>query len=52
PYASRAVGGAAGANKIPVIIPCHRCIGADGSLTGFTGGLEIKRYLLALEGCL
>ncbi|MBF0204869.1 MAG: MGMT family protein, partial [Desulfamplus sp.] len=46
----RAVGGAVGKNPIPVIIPCHRVIGADGSLTGFSGGLDIKRYLLNLEG--
>jgi methylated-DNA-[protein]-cysteine S-methyltransferase len=47
--ASRAVGLANGANPLPVIIPCHRVIGADGSLTGFGGGLAIKRSLLALE---
>ena len=47
--ASRAVGAANGRNPIPIIIPCHRVIGADGSLTGFGGGLEIKRRLLALE---
>lgn len=50
PGAARAVGRAAGANPIPIIIPCHRCLGADGSLIGFAGGLEIKRRLLALEG--
>jgi methylated-DNA-[protein]-cysteine S-methyltransferase len=49
PGASRAVGLANGANPIPVIVPCHRIIGADGSLTGFGGGLERKRYLLDLE---
>lgn len=49
PTASRAVGAANGANPIPVIIPCHRAIGADGSLTGFGGGLAVKRKLLALE---
>jgi methylated-DNA-[protein]-cysteine S-methyltransferase len=49
PAASRAVGAANGANPIPIIIPCHRVIGADGSLTGFGGGLAIKRRLLALE---
>jgi methylated-DNA-[protein]-cysteine S-methyltransferase len=48
--ASRAVGAANGRNPIPIIIPCHRVIGADGSLTGFGGGLEIKRLLLELEG--
>jgi methylated-DNA-[protein]-cysteine S-methyltransferase len=47
--ASRAVGGANGSNPIPIVIPCHRVVGADGSLTGFGGGLEIKRQLLALE---
>lgn len=47
--AVRAVGAANGANPIPVIIPCHRVIGADGSLTGFGGGLDKKRYLLDLE---
>ena len=49
PQASRAVGLANGANPLPIIVPCHRVIGADGSLTGFGGGLEIKRRLLALE---
>ena len=49
PAASRAVGAANGRNPIPIIIPCHRVIGADGSLTGFGGGLAIKRKLLALE---
>jgi methylated-DNA-[protein]-cysteine S-methyltransferase len=48
--AMRAVGLANGANPIPVIVPCHRVIGADGSLTGFGGGLERKRWLLAHEG--
>ena len=47
--ASRAVGLANGANPLPIVVPCHRVIGADGSLTGFGGGLEIKRKLLALE---
>ncbi len=47
--AVRAVGAANGANPIPLIIPCHRVIGADGSLTGFGGGLDTKRYLLDLE---
>ncbi len=46
----RAVGAANGANPLPIIVPCHRVIGADGSLTGFGGGLGIKRALLALEG--
>ena len=47
--ASRAVGLANGSNPIPIVIPCHRVIGADGSLTGFGGGLTIKRQLLDLE---
>jgi methylated-DNA-[protein]-cysteine S-methyltransferase len=47
--ASRAVGLANGANPLPIVVPCHRVIGANGSLTGFGGGLEIKRKLLALE---
>lgn len=49
PEASRAVGTANGANPIPVIVPCHRVIGADGTLTGFAGGLPRKRFLLDLE---
>jgi O-6-methylguanine DNA methyltransferase len=47
--ASRAVGAANGANVIPIVIPCHRVIGADGSLTGFGSGLDRKRWLLAHE---
>jgi methylated-DNA-[protein]-cysteine S-methyltransferase len=50
PAAVRAVGAANGANPIPVIIPCHRVIGANGSLTGYGGGIERKQWLLALEG--
>ena len=49
PKACRAVGGANNKNPLPVIIPCHRVIGADGGLTGYSGGLEIKRFLLNLE---
>ncbi|OLT28994.1 cysteine methyltransferase [Nocardiopsis sp. CNR-923] len=49
PTASRAVGMANGRNPISIIVPCHRVIGADGSLTGYAGGLERKRFLLALE---
>jgi methylated-DNA-[protein]-cysteine S-methyltransferase len=49
PGASRAVGGANGTNPIAIVVPCHRVIGADGSLTGYGGGLPIKRALLALE---
>ena len=47
---AQAVGGAVGHNPIALIVPCHRVIGADGSLTGYGGGLERKRRLLALEG--
>jgi methylated-DNA-[protein]-cysteine S-methyltransferase len=49
PTASRAVGLANGANPISIIVPCHRVVGADGSLTGYGGGLDRKRYLLDLE---
>ena len=49
PRACRAVGLANGANPLPIVVPCHRVIGADGSLTGFGGGLPIKRQLLDLE---
>lgn len=49
PSASRAVGGANGANPLPIVVPCHRVIGSDKSLTGFGGGIEIKRFLLAHE---
>lgn len=50
PRASRAVGQANHRNPVAIIIPCHRVIGADGSLTGYGGGLEMKRKLLRLEG--
>jgi methylated-DNA-[protein]-cysteine S-methyltransferase len=49
PKAMRAVGAANGANPIPIIVPCHRVIGNDGSLTGFGGGLPLKKKLLELE---
>jgi methylated-DNA-[protein]-cysteine S-methyltransferase len=49
PKASRAVGSANGANPIPIVIPCHRVIAADGKLGGFGGGLPVKKALLALE---
>lgn len=49
PRAVRAVGRANGANPIPIVVPCHRVIGADGTLTGYAGGLERKQALLALE---
>ncbi len=47
--ASRAVGRAGGRNPIPIVIPCHRIIGSDGSLTGYAGGIDRKQTLLALE---
>ncbi|WP_456696320.1 methylated-DNA--[protein]-cysteine S-methyltransferase [Aeromicrobium sp. P5_D10] len=49
PVVSRAVGAANGANPIPIIVPCHRVIGSDGTLTGYAGGLERKKTLLDLE---
>jgi methylated-DNA-[protein]-cysteine S-methyltransferase len=49
PTAARAVGAANGRNPIPIVIPCHRVVGADGSLTGFGGGLPMKAWLLAHE---
>ncbi|MEA2163118.1 MAG: methylated-DNA-[protein]-cysteine S-methyltransferase [Thermoanaerobaculia bacterium] len=49
PKAIRAVGAANGANPIPIVIPCHRVIGSNGSMTGFGGGVDVKRQLLALE---
>ena len=52
PAAPRAVGAANGANPLPIVVPCHRVIGKDGSLTGFGGGLPTKRALLELEGAL
>jgi methylated-DNA-[protein]-cysteine S-methyltransferase len=52
PTATRAVGAANGRNPLPIVVPCHRVIGADGSLTGFGGGLPTKRFLLELEGAL
>jgi len=50
PRSSRPVGGAVGKNPLPIIVPCHRVVGSDRSLTGFTGGLDIKIRLLELEG--
>ena len=50
--AARAVGAANGQNPLPIVLPCHRVIGADGSLTGFGGGLDVKRFLLEHEGAL
>jgi methylated-DNA-[protein]-cysteine S-methyltransferase len=52
PIAVRAVGHANGSNPISIVVPCHRVIGADGSLTGFGGGIERKRWLLEHEGAL
>ena len=52
PTASRAVGAANGRNPLGIILPCHRVVGANGALTGFSGGLEAKRFLLELEGAL
>lgn len=50
PGSARAVGAAVGRNPVSILIPCHRVLGADGSLTGYAGGLERKKALLALEG--
>ena len=50
--AARAVGAANGQNPLPIVLPCHRVIGANGSLTGFGGGLHVKRFLLEHEGAL
>lgn len=50
PRASRAVGNALGKNPVPIVIPCHRVVMNDGSIGGFTGGLDKKRFLLKLEG--
>ena len=50
PAAVRAVGAAVGRNPVSIVVPCHRVLGSDGSLTGYAGGLERKRSLLALEG--
>ena len=52
PDAARAVGAANGRNPVPIVLPCHRVIGADGALTGFGGGLPTKRFLLEHEGAL
>jgi methylated-DNA-[protein]-cysteine S-methyltransferase len=50
--AARAVGAANGRNPLPIVLPCHRVIGSNGSLTGFGGGLDVKRFLLEHEGAL
>ena len=52
PRAARAAGNALGSNPIPIVVPCHRVLHANGSLGGYSGGLDRKRYLLALEGSL
>lgn len=52
PKATRAVGNALGHNPVPIVIPCHRVIRSDGSLGGYTGGTDIKRHLLKLEGAM
>lgn len=49
PEAVRAVGAANGANPIPIVVPCHRVIGSNGKLTGYGGGLPLKKFLLDLE---
>lgn len=50
PRACRAVGMANHVNPLPIFVPCHRVVGADGRLTGYAGGLDVKKYLLKLEG--
>lgn len=50
PSAGRAVGRAVGANPVPIVVPCHRVVAGDGALGGFSGGLDVKRWLLAHEG--
>ena len=50
PTLARRVGGAVGQNPLSLVVPCHRVVGKDGALTGYAGGLERKRFLLALEG--
>ena len=52
PTAARATGAALGANPIPIVVPCHRVVASDGSLHGYSGGLERKRWLLRMEGAL
>lgn len=50
PRGARAVGGACGRNRLPIIVPCHRVLSAGGGLGGYTGGLDVKRALLEIEG--
>jgi methylated-DNA-[protein]-cysteine S-methyltransferase len=52
PKAARAVGVVMNRNPIPIVLPCHRIVGANGSLVGYAGGLDVKRRLLALEGAM
>jgi methylated-DNA-[protein]-cysteine S-methyltransferase len=52
PGAARAVGTVMNRNPIPIVLPCHRIVGANGALTGYAGGLEVKRHLLQLEGAM
>jgi methylated-DNA-[protein]-cysteine S-methyltransferase len=52
PKAARAVGTVMNRNPIPIVLPCHRIVGANGSLTGYAGGLDVKRHLLRLEGAM
>lgn len=52
PRAARAVGTVMNRNPLPIVLPCHRIVGANGSLTGYAGGLDIKRRLLQLEGAM
>ena len=52
PRAARAVGTVMNRNTIPIVLPCHRVVGANGSLTGYAGGLDVKEHLLRLEGVL
>jgi methylated-DNA-[protein]-cysteine S-methyltransferase len=52
PRAARAVGTVMNRNPIPIVLPCHRIVGANGSLTGYAGGLDVKRRLLTLEGAM
>ena len=52
PAGTRAVGAANGRNPLPIVLPCHRVIGADGTMTGFGGGVPTKEFLLRLEGAL
>jgi methylated-DNA-[protein]-cysteine S-methyltransferase len=52
PKAARAVGTVMNRNPIPIVLPCHRIVGANGALTGYAGGLDVKRHLLQLEGAM